>query len=346
MKGKKSYFYSIATAVSAAAVMLLSSACGIINEDLDPCPGPVTKLRFVYEYNMERANAFHNQVHCLSVFIFDENGKLVSRRNETSEDALHDENYRMTVDLPEGDYHVVAYGGMECENSSFSHLSQLSTGSNVSDIRVSLDPAGLTPSGGSPLHNHFYGAADFSVTDTSTETRVEMMRNTNTIQVALQNISGAPISHEDFDFKITDDNTLFDHRNNLIENGTVTYLPYHTETMTAEPSQDTKADGDTPVSIALARFSTSRIVRAKSVAPTLSVTRKNDGGEVFRIPLSSYMLLFKENHANTAPMGDQEYLDRENSWRFVFFLDDANGTWISTHLIINDWMVRINNTEF
>ena len=59
------------------------------------------------------------------------------------------------------------------------------------------------------------------------------------------------------------------------------------------------------------------------------------------------MLMFKDNHDATKPMSDQEYLDRENSWRFVFFLDESNGnSWVNTRIIINDWKVVVNNTEF
>lgn len=66
MKGFKTNIYSIVgAAFYAASMIMLSSACGIINEDLDPCPDAAVNLRFVYEYNMEFANAFHNQVDCL-----------------------------------------------------------------------------------------------------------------------------------------------------------------------------------------------------------------------------------------------------------------------------------------
>ena len=348
MKGVKFIFSSVIAAVSAAAMTLSLTSCGMINEGLDPCPEPVARLRFVYEYNMEYANAFHNQVHCLSLLVFDESGKLVARRNETSRQLLGDESYRMDISLPEGKYHAVAYGGMECENSSFFHSSDPSEASDISEIRVSLSQECLDNDSKRLLHNHFYGATDFTISSAiSTETKVEMMRNTNSIQVALQNAYGSPISHEDFEFYITDDNTLFDKDNNLIENGVVEYRPYLTETRRSESATETKTGSGSETSIALAHFSTSRIVRDKATPTLLRVCRKRDGAEIFRIPLSSYMLLFKENHGETAAMGDQEYLDRENSWRFVFFLDDSNGeTWLSTQLIINDWLVRINNTGF
>ncbi len=42
-------------------------------------------------------------------------------------------------------------------------------------------------------------------------------------------------------------------------------------------------------------------------------------------------------------MGAQEYLDREHRWNVILFLD--NGRWIDTRIIINDWIVRLNNAE-
>lgn len=338
--------------VYAVALAALTLCGGCVNESLDPCAEKKTTLRFIYDYNMERANAFHQQVHCLSVLIYDGEGRFVTRQTETSEAVLADENYRMTVDLPAGRYHAVAYGGMECEKGSFGFTATPEKGSALSDLGVKINPEALTDDSRRRLHNHFHGAADFTVkADESSETRVEMMRNTNSIHIALQNAYGSPISHEDFEFSITDDNTLFSHDNTLVPAGEVTYLPYLSETVTAEDDTkedlDTKADGeDNPVSIAVAHFTTSRIVQAKAVKPFLSVKRKSDGREVLSIPLANYMLLFKENHDHTAPMGNQEYLDRENTWNFVFFLDDHNGgTWLKSQIIVNDWLVRINGTE-
>ena len=50
-----------------AVAALLSSCHGIYN-DLEPCSQGV-RLRFVYDYNMEYANAFHSQVDCLALLV-------------------------------------------------------------------------------------------------------------------------------------------------------------------------------------------------------------------------------------------------------------------------------------
>ena len=43
-------------------------------------------------------------------------------------------------------------------------------------------------------------------------------------------------------------------------------------------------------------------------------------------------------------MPAQEFLDRESEWSLVFFLD-SNNRWYNTRIIVNDWVVRINNSE-
>ena len=70
-----------AAAIAFAAVAGLSS-CGAIKDDLPPCPEGVT-LRFVFDYNMEFANAFPSQVDCLTLLVYDNEGKYVTSRTET-----------------------------------------------------------------------------------------------------------------------------------------------------------------------------------------------------------------------------------------------------------------------
>jgi hypothetical protein len=43
-------------------------------------------------------------------------------------------------------------------------------------------------------------------------------------------------------------------------------------------------------------------------------------------------------------MSLQDYLDRESEWTVVFFLDDGL-KWINTRIVVNDWVVRINNMD-
>ena len=77
------------------------SSCESIYEDLAPCSHGVS-LRFVYDYNMEYANAFPKKVDCLTLLIYDSGGNYVGMRTVTGPE-LQDETYRMQLDLEPGD---------------------------------------------------------------------------------------------------------------------------------------------------------------------------------------------------------------------------------------------------
>ena len=327
------------------------SSCELVREDLAECPSPVLELRFVYDYNMEFANAFHNQVDCLSVYIFDADGKLAAVEKITDHDMLADENFRLRPELPAGEYHVVAYGGLECENASFSNTN-MTDGSRLHDLQVHLNPAALTDDARRRLHNHYYGKAEFTVDNLNdTFATVPMMRNTNSIQIALQHLNGKPVDCNDFIFEITDDNNDFDHENNLLATGEITYKPWNTDNRSTGTSDAEQNDGSAQEwYAALAQFTTSRLVKRsaqKQTATMLHVRRASDNETVITLPLVNYMLMFKNDNTNAGIdyMGDQEYLDRENAWNFVFFLDE-NNLWYSTRIIVNDWEVRLNSPDF
>ena len=330
-------------------------ACELVREELPECYVPVVELRFVYDYNMEFANAFHTQVDCLSVYFFDQEGYLVNVETVSDRETLRNEEWRMHPELPAGSYHVVAYGGMECENASFYHVKKMEQGIHLSDMRVRLDryvTEDESPDMTRRLHNHFYGAADLTVSDKEdSHATVYMMRNTNSIQIALQNEDGGEIDCNDFIFEITDDNNDFDCENKLLESGKITYRPYNTEnrsTGTDDKHKEWMA--------ALAQFHTSRLALRNSqdkpfdTGTTLYIRKKEDGSTVAEVPLVNYMLMFKNDSGEVADsyygtdgiyyMGNQEYLDRENSWHFVFFLRD--NLWLKAHIIVNDWEVRMN----
>ncbi len=61
------------------------------------------------------------------------------------------------------------------------------------------------------------------------------------------------------------------------------------------------------------------------------------------IPLTRYLLAFRNQYQEQ--MRPQEYLDRENTWNMIFFLDSDN-RWVQVSIIINDYVVRINDIEF
>lgn len=334
----KSNLFSRHIAIGVAAVQMAAAltltSCDSLRENLPECPHGA-RIRFVYDYNMEFANAFPSQVDCLTVLVYDKDGKwLETRTNDTPD--LADENWRMVADLAPGSYTLLAYGGMDCQQSSFTFTADPSTIS-MTDLEVNLSAESRKQPLDTYLHDLFYGRAEVTVEESDTDYRevtVYMMKDTNDLRIMLQQVDGTLIDEADFDFRVVDDNTLMAWNNDVIPTQDFTYLPWSKGN--ASPGE--LPDGD-EASVAYAEFSMGRLVTSNS--PRLIVTRKADGMKVIDIPLINYLLLLKsDRYHNMAP---QEFLDRESRWKMLFFLQ--RGAWLDTVIEINDWIVRINNAD-
>lgn len=330
---RKRFFGSIGAALCAASIAILCGSCERIYEDLAPCPHGVS-LRFVYDYNMLYANAFPSEVDCLTLHVYDAAGNYVATHTETGA-VLRDEGYRMRLDLPEGAYRFVAYGGMACDRSSFSFVRTPAAGSREEELGVVLDADCLTLPERKNLHGLYWGALTLSTADLYREGTVGMMKDTNNIRIVLQQIDGEPLDAEAFEFEIRDDNTRFAANNGLLPNGEVLYTPW----TSGEAVMGVLDDGREVVA-AYAELATSRLVTGN--APKIVVRRRSDGREIVRLPLNNYLLqLRSDKYADMAP---QEFLDRQSEWELVFFLT-AGQTWLKTFIRVNDWDVRVNDTE-
>ena len=188
----------IGAALSVASMSFAFSSCEKIYEDLDPCAHGVS-LRFIYDYNMEFANAFPKKVDCLTLYIYDEEGNYVDTRVVTGPE-LRDESYRMTLDLEQGNYRFVAYGGMACERSSFAMVQTPEPDSKYNDARVEMDEDCLTNPDRKKLHDMYWGQLTLATADLYQEGVVEMIKNTNNIRIMLQQVNVDPVDDKDFDF--------------------------------------------------------------------------------------------------------------------------------------------------
>ncbi len=325
------------------------TSCGMIYDDLEPCPEGVN-LRFIYDYNMEFANAFPAKVHCLTVFVYDEAGKYVTTRTETSRDLLSDEGYRMNIDLPAGKYQVVAYGGMQCEDASFHFIDTPAAGSTINDLSVALNKDIMDNTSIGALHNlHplFYGRKiDIEVmkdTPGYESYTVPMMKDTNNLRIVLQELNYEDVDPNDFDFRIIDDNTLMGWNNDVIPTGTdYTYIPW----VTGQVSPGTRPDGS-EMKNAFAELSFGRLIYKDNpitnpANPLLLITRRSDGSEVVKLPLNQLLLMFKSE--NYASMPAQEFLDRKSEWDMLFILD-KHWKWYEIVIQVNNWIVRINRAD-
>ncbi|MDE7413013.1 MAG: FimB/Mfa2 family fimbrial subunit [Muribaculaceae bacterium] len=317
------------------AVSLLSS-CNSIYEDLEPCEQGL-KVRFVYDYNMEFANAFHSQVDCLTLMIYDSEGNFVDQK-VAHHNEISNENYRMDLDLPEGNYTLLAYGGLDCEKPSFM-LGSRAEETGMEGMSVNVLPEMITAPEGNALHHLYYGRHEVAVSKEGTradglrETTVYMMKDTNDFRVILAYEDGRTIDVDEFEISITDDNTHLDWKNDVIRKGGVKYYPW----TRGNSALGENEDGSEAIA-AYAEISTSRLVEENDAR--LEVKRKSDGKKVVSIPLTEVLLLLKSDRFNW--MGNQEFLDRQSVWNLSFILT-GDAYWANTSIVINNWIVKINN---
>ena len=348
------------------------SSCGSVFDDEQDCLHGIA-LRFVYDYHMEPgANSFASNVDCISVFVFDSDGNYVTRFEETS-DALRNDSYRMNLPLENGKYQLMVYGGTTCKNSRFNLTPDwdASPDAKKDDILVTL-PRNEQGESNVQLHNIedrtgglFYGTLEVELTDddyntTYREETVYLMKDVNNIQIFLQELD-APwqVDYADYEFQIIDDNFVLDCNNKAVESVTEdykAYRPYNAENCFIGAAANLNSNGalleedDTrPVQVACAEFSTSRLFIEHLATARLVVTSRtgNDFNgnpqPIIDIPLIEYLLLMR-GHGDSWIKSDQEFLDRQSRWALMFFLQ--HGTWMTTHICVNSWVVRLNHAEF
>ena len=301
-------------------LLAMMNSCDLINEDLPEC---VQSVKFVYNMTLSGGDAFNAQVGSVDLYVFDDKGNFVKKYSESG-DALKDPNYRLRLDLADGNYTVAAWCGMMDNGFSLNSFNTLKEMQNaIRDVQGGVSST--------DLKDMWYGLQEITVNANEAAThKMNLTKNTNNIRVMLQNVDGRTINGNDFEFKIIDNNMVVDWQNN--PSTSIIYNPFAQGT-----SQVGGDENNAPVQVAYAEFSTSRLYVGNNTR--LVITNKENGQIVLDIPLLDYLTMRSEKYKK---MSDQEYLDRECDYTLVLFLGD-NNTWLRTTIIINGWTVRINN---
>ena len=74
------------------------------------------RLKFRYDMNLKFADAFAHEVKSVRLYAFNPEGELVWQSAEQSS-ILASGDYTMSLDLDPGDYHLVAWCGLDNEES-------------------------------------------------------------------------------------------------------------------------------------------------------------------------------------------------------------------------------------
>lgn len=324
--------------------MIGLAGCSLVNEDLQECPAELN-VRFIYDYNLKFSNAFSKEVKSVNVWAFDEKGALVWS-GAASGPSLADENFKLETPLTEGTYDFVSWCGLE-DNADFN----LGTYSPVSREELEVKLATVANEGAhvskSMLPGLFHGcvmAETFTVDPNKPSIKtvtMPLMKDTNNIRVLLQRYDGSEISENEFEVFITIPDAWLAWNNDVLPDGPlVTYKPWNIKygTVTLQENEN-RAETVTSVSALLFEMSSSRLI-ANSKA-TLTVRRTSDNKDIIRIPVIDYFLMVKGHYLNPdgTPLTDQQYLDYQDDYSILFFIDEDNNWFTGNGIYINSWVV-------
>lgn len=332
---------------------ILTSCHSLLFEDEGDCE-PYHKVKFVYDYNLKFADAFPHEVGEVTLYAVDNaTGKIVWSRHDDSP-AVSQPGYMMDMDIAPGTYTLIAWCGpghrthFTVNESGIAHRDALRCRLTARDEDAPADDPHHVSHQLGHLYHGTLQAEEFTDAEGIHIHTVELKKNTNDVHIVLQHINGKPVNPEDFNFTISDANGHMDWDNALLEDDRISYHPWWTGSASAgieQPDGTITDPGTIPAtrvqtvaSAAVADLRTSRLVKGQDSRVT--VTRK-DGTKVLSIPLIDYAVMVKGQYR---PMPDQEYLDRQDDYSMVFFLDD-NNEWVSSHIYVNAWKVVIQDVD-
>lgn len=298
-----------------------------IYDDTDDCKTEF-RLRFVYDMNMKYADAFQHEVKSVCVYAFDSKGQLALKKQET----VASDSYTMSVnELKANEQYTFVVWALGQDNGE---CYQFGSGTEQDLTAKLIRSNGEVNQCLTPLFHGRLANQTFKQEYNTTQTiDIQLTKDTKNIKVVLQELNPSSEAKptraaSDYTMSITDDNGFLAYDNSLLSDETLSYLPW--SVTEGEAGVD---EGDTKTQALIAEISTNRLVQ-QGHSPRLTV-RGSQGETILSIPLIDYFLLVKGEYNSS--LSDQEYLDRQDSYDLVFFLD--NGKWMNAYIYVNSWKV-------
>jgi hypothetical protein len=319
-------------------VMLLITSC--IKDDQDDCGLDIT---FRYTYNMKNADAFTQDASKVTLYIFSKDGKFL-RQQTADKSQLRNGNTMHVSNLNKGDYRFVAFAQSTTQTADMANFlfSQLSTGKTYNDLTAQLQTESKVSK--TKLNNLLNGTLDANVTGVAQTLSMDMKKLTNTLRIILVPYgegSANYLNAANYDFKVTDNNTLLGYDGTRLSGDSVTYTPYLAQTAT----DDASTTGT--YSAVVAEMSFSRLFAdAKS---RLVIRDKINSKDVIDINLTWFLAL-TEIEEHRSAWSTQEYLDRQDEYSMEFFVNTSgagsdNRTWMLTRIVVNGWVLNLSEIQ-
>jgi len=358
---------TIAAVVALACAGVALPSCNLVYDDQADCPEPIIdysedpgadsellgdnrliRMRFTYKYNLKFADAFPAEVGSVTVYAYDKSGNLVTGFPiMDSGTALDKEGYYLDITIPPGTYDFYCWGGT-VGNEMFTMKDVSTTGTFTAGVPDVISKTSYTIDERIP--GVYYGAVeDYTIGETYTTYYIDMdlMKDTNTIRIMLEDLSGETLSEDKFLVYLESGdnengivgNAVMNYDNSLDESyiGNITYNPWgqYMGTVTVETKTETES------SMLVSEFTSLRLMEDSPLS--LYIYNKENGELVLKVPVVDLALILKG--LERKDMADQEYLDRQDEYNFTFFLTGGE-KWMSAYIYVNSWKVVLSDVDF
>ena len=351
--------------VGAIAVMAMS-ACSMMHDDRDYCPDGLY-VRFVYDYNLQRADMFKDHVGSLTLFVFDENGYFVKQQEVTNSDTntpLKQYGYTMHVDgLAPGRYQMITLANQNNAATSGNTKYQwadLQKGDSMSVLKTILNRSTEVDSDGyylvdnsAPMDTLWHGMDATTVevrAGVPTYDTISLVRDTKNLNLTLRQLKDPNLcAIQDYDIYITDANGMLLYDNTVADDGKLKYKPY-AQWNSYYSTDGTVSDivppieGDIQQEVAHANIAFNRLMyRNSNDNPAMLYVRNNKTDVmVLKANLSNY-LAEGRNAYDYFHYSPQEYLDRAYDYNLELVLVGDTWEYVEISIAILSWTVRIQN---
>ena len=341
MKGKH-----VIASIAAVIMGLFAASCDKVIYD---GPGECQiSIRFRFDFNLKYADAFRNEVKSVAVYVFDaQTGKFVTKATESGV-PLTKEGYTLEIPgLEPGRYDLLAWCGLE-DDDAFIVEDPATKTDLMCRMKTKTRTKATETYSDQFLGGLFYGIVEgadlINLPPGSVNTVIiPLVKNTNNVRVLLQSINtDINLTPEQFDFAIYDINSELDWKDEIPDNPiAITYDPFNTKQGSITLNDNTEV-----MTAAVAEFSLGRLFARATDKTRLIITQRSNGQKVFDVPLVDYFLMVKGHYAQ--PMTDQEYLDRQDDYSVVIFLEHKEGPegwYIAARIYINGWQIVLINPD-
>lgn len=331
---KSDAIHTLAMLLLTLSMTAIMSSC--IYDDMGECG---LHVNFRYTHNMKEADGFAEEAEWVKLWVFNAQQQLVDQYEEGSEFISSKTGLKISQ-LPAGEYTFVAWAGSAKQtkaNSDFD-MPTLKKGDSMETLtaRLQRDENGENSN---KLNSLLNGTLKTTLTGEKQTIVVDMKKCTNTLRVVLMPTSAnETLKVDDYECFIEGKNGWLAYNAEPYKKDSLIYRPYYQEL-----SED-KAEGPTGESVVkqavINELSTSRIMA--NTTPRLIIRHKDTKSEILNINLSWFLSL-QAIGEHRAEWSDQEYLDRQDEYSITFFTNGS--TWMQTHIIVNGWVLSLQDIE-